>query len=172
MSSPNPIAVLTGSPTKKAKRAAPKDDDSDVRVPAGAENASPTDEYDDYGFDDETAATLADAFNNLDLEAFERGLQKEEDEEERQKIHRELSSRVYFRTGKYNQKRREMLVALGAKWEKEIKAWFVPDNHTKVEQLLKVYTKVLLSKSDLNALVEAILKERKDWEEKRATGRR
>ena len=160
MSSSNPVAISTGSPTEQAKKAAARKEDADMLAPAV--DTTPPGSTASHCEDD-----LAAALDALDLKAFERELQEEEDEEERQKITRDLAGRVYFRTGKYNEKRRQMLVALGAKWEPEIKAWFVPVGHERVGELLNVYTKVLLSKSDTDALVETQLRKRKEWNAQR-----
>lgn len=53
MSLPDPAAIFTGSPTKKAKRIAPQNDDSDMRVPDSPEAEASSDEYEDLDFDND-----------------------------------------------------------------------------------------------------------------------
>lgn len=172
MSSTNPTTISTGSPTKRAKRAVSLEEDSDMGAPAGAEYASPTHEFDDSDFDDQAAADLADAFADIDLDAFEKELQEEEDAERRKKLKAEVLSRFYFKTGPYNEKRRNLLKSLGAKWERSIGAWHVPKNHGMAAKFGKTYTKVELSEQEVNALVKTILEEKRGWAENRASSQR
>ncbi|MBB4581591.1 hypothetical protein GGE45_003939 [Rhizobium aethiopicum] len=157
---------------KRAKRAASREDDSDRGAPACAEDASPTYENDGCDFDDQAADDLANAFADIDLDAFERELQEEEDVERRKKIKAEVLNRFYFKTGPYNEKRRSLLKSLGAKWERSIGAWHVPKNHMMAAKFGKTYAKVELSEQEVNALVKTILEEKKGWEENRASSQR